>query len=77
MRSTRNAAISRSRFPATGDIEGAHASELIAGAALAMKLEATSISTCSTMHAHPTLSEALMEAAPDVTGDSLHFMPLK
>jgi hypothetical protein len=27
------------------------------------------------MHAHPSLAEALMEAALDVTGDTLHFMP--
>lgn len=55
-------------------IIGVHATELIAEAALAMKLEATPREIGSTIHAHPSLSEALMEAALDVTGETLHFL---
>jgi len=29
------------------------------------------------MHAHPTLSEALREAALDVTGETIHFQSKK
>jgi dihydrolipoamide dehydrogenase len=56
-------------------IIGPHAADLIPEAALAMKLDATPAEISSTMHAHPSLAEALMEAALDVTGDTLHFMP--
>ncbi len=55
-------------------IIGPHATDLIPEAALAMKLDATPQEISSTIHAHPTLSEALMEAALDVTGDTLHFL---
>jgi dihydrolipoamide dehydrogenase len=51
---------------------GPHATELIAEAALAMRLEATPEDIIRTMHAHPTLSEALREAAMDVNGQSIH-----
>ena len=53
-------------------IVGPNASELIAEAALAMRLEATPEDIIRTMHAHPTLSEALREAAMDVNGQSIH-----
>jgi dihydrolipoamide dehydrogenase len=53
-------------------IVGPNASEIIAEAALAMKLEATPKDIAETMHAHPTLSEALREAAMDVDGYSIH-----
>ena len=55
-------------------IIGPHATDLIPEAALAMKLDATPVEVSSTIHAHPSLSEALMEAALDVTGDTLHFL---
>ena len=55
-------------------IIGPHATNLIAEAALAMRLEATPQEIGATIHAHPTLAEALMEAALDVTGDTLHFL---
>jgi dihydrolipoamide dehydrogenase len=54
-------------------IIGPRATDLIAEAALAMKLDATPAEISSTIYAHPSLSEALMEAALDVTGDALHF----
>lgn len=53
-------------------IIGPQASSLIPEAALAMKLEATPFEIGSTIHAHPTLSEALMEAALDVSGNTIH-----
>ena len=60
-----------------GQILGAHivgpqASNLIAEAALAAKLEATSTDIASLMHFHPSLSEAVWEVAPRLNrpGDS-------
>jgi len=54
-------------------IIGPRATSLIPEAALAMKLEVTPQEIVATMHAHPTLSEALWEAALDVTGETIHF----
>ncbi|HEY0144374.1 MAG TPA: dihydrolipoyl dehydrogenase [Thermoanaerobaculia bacterium] len=54
-------------------IVGPKATELIAEACAALELEATSESIAKTIHAHPTLSEALMEAAEDVQGHAIHF----
>lgn len=51
---------------------GPHATELIAEGGAALELEATAESIAKTMHAHPTLSEAIMEAAEDVLGHSIH-----
>ncbi len=53
-------------------IIGPRATSLISEATLAMKLEATSQEIVATMHAHPTLSEAVWEAALDVTGETIH-----
>jgi len=53
-------------------IVGPKATELIAEAGVALALEATSESIAKTIHAHPTLSESLMEAAEDVHGHSIH-----
>ncbi|MBN2099423.1 MAG: dihydrolipoyl dehydrogenase [Dehalococcoidia bacterium] len=55
-------------------IIGPHAADLIQEATLAMRLEVTPQDVASTIHAHPTLSEAMMEAALDVTGETLHFL---
>jgi dihydrolipoamide dehydrogenase len=44
-------------------ILGPHATELIAECALAMKLEACVETIADTIHAHPTVSESIMEAA--------------
>jgi dihydrolipoamide dehydrogenase len=54
-------------------IVGPKATELIAEACAALELEATAESIARTIHAHPTLSEALMEAAEDVAGHAIHF----
>lgn len=53
-------------------IVGPKATELIAEACAALELEATSESIARTIHAHPTLAEAMMEAAEDVGGHSIH-----
>jgi dihydrolipoamide dehydrogenase len=54
-------------------IVGPKATELIAEACAALELEATSESIARTIHAHPTLSEAVMEAAEDVAGHAIHY----
>jgi len=58
-------------------IVGPRATSLIPEAALAVKLEATAQDIIATMHAHPTLSEAVWEAALDVTGEAIHFYSRK
>lgn len=54
-------------------IIGAEATELIAEVALAKSLEATPESILKTVHAHPTLSESIMEAAGAVYGEAIHI----
>jgi dihydrolipoamide dehydrogenase len=49
-------------------IIGPHATDLLAEACVAMGLEATAEELGHIMHAHPTLSEAVMEAAEAVHG---------
>jgi len=61
----------------SGEILGIHmigpeVSEMIHEAVLAIKLEATVNDIADMIHAHPTLSEALKEAALDATGRSIH-----
>ncbi|RBP49325.1 dihydrolipoyl dehydrogenase [Arenicella xantha] len=53
-------------------ILGPNASELISEAVLAMEYSASSEDIARTVHAHPTLSEALHEAALSVDGRALH-----
>lgn len=62
----------------TGEIYGAHivgsdATELIAEYGLAISLEATVADVHHTIHAHPTLSEALAEAAAATTNEAIHI----
>jgi len=52
---------------------GAHASDLIAEAGLAMAMEATVEEIAHTIHAHPTMPEALSEAALAWLGRGIHF----
>ena len=47
-------------------IIGPHATDLLAEASVALGLEATAEELGNIMHAHPTLSESVMEAAEDV-----------
>ncbi|GAB6181288.1 dihydrolipoyl dehydrogenase [Desulfotomaculum defluvii] len=53
-------------------IIGPHASDLIAEATLAVKKGLTAKELVTTIHAHPTLAEAIMEAAENVHGLSIH-----
>ena len=54
-------------------IVGPAATELIAEAAAALRLEATSEELVRTIHAHPTLSEAMHEASEAVGGHAIHI----
>lgn len=54
-------------------IIGPHATELIAEASAALSLEATAESLFNAVHAHPTLAEALGEAALAAHGRPIHF----
>ena len=61
-----------------GEILGCHivgrgATDLIAEVGLARTLEATTAELRETVHAHPTLSEAIMEAALDAEGRGINF----
>ena len=53
-------------------IVGSEATELIAELGVAKALETTWQEIAMTVHAHPTLSEAVMEAALDAFGQSVH-----
>ena len=52
---------------------GESVTELLAEMSLAKRLEATGNELIATMHAHPTLSEAVHEAALGTQGRTLHF----
>jgi dihydrolipoamide dehydrogenase len=54
-------------------IIGPHATELIAEACVAMQLESTADELGRTIHAHPTVSEAVMEAAEGVHDLAVHI----
>jgi len=61
-----------------GEILGCHiighgATDLIAEIGLARTLEATTAELTGTVHAHPTLSEAIMEAALSAEGRGINF----
>jgi dihydrolipoamide dehydrogenase len=55
-------------------IVGPRATELIAEACVALKLEATNEELFRTIHAHPTLSEAMMEAGHVAAGEGIHIV---
>ncbi len=54
-------------------IIGAEATELIAELGLAKTMEATPAELFQTIHAHPTLSEMVMEAAADAEKQAIHI----
>jgi dihydrolipoamide dehydrogenase len=61
-----------------GELLGAHivgseATEMIAELAIARTLEATYETIIKTVHAHPTLSESVMEAAAMAYGEAIHI----
>ncbi len=55
-------------------IVGPYATELIAECALAMKLEGCVEDIANTIHAHPTVSESIMEAAESFLGGGIHSL---
>lgn len=60
-----------------GEVLGVHiigpqATELIAEACMGLRLETTVEEIARTIHAHPTLSEAMLEAAHSVYGEAIH-----
>ncbi|MHC1762641.1 MAG: dihydrolipoyl dehydrogenase [Negativicutes bacterium] len=63
-----------------GEIIGVHmvgprVTEMIGEATLAMRLEATVDELVTTIHAHPTVAEAIGEAALVVSGHAIHWPP--
>lgn len=56
-----------------GQIIGPHAADLIHEIALAIRWGLTTEQVASTIHAHPTLSEAIMEAAKKAEGKPIHL----
>jgi dihydrolipoamide dehydrogenase len=61
-----------------GEILGAHmvgpeVTELLPELTLAQMMELTPAEIARNVHAHPTLTEALMEAAHDVSGHAIHI----
>jgi len=58
-------------------IVGAHSSEMIAQAVLAMEFDGTAADLAMTMYAHPTLSEAVHEAAMSVHEHPIHTFQRK
>ncbi len=58
-------------------LSGIDAGEMIGEAMLAMEMGATARDLALTMHAHPTLSETIMEAAEVSHGYPTHAMPAK
>ena len=54
-------------------IVGANAGELIAEGTLAVEMAAVARDVADTIHAHPTLSETVMESAEAVFGQATHF----
>ena len=60
-----------------GTIMGPRATDLIAEVALAISQGLTAAELAHTVHAHPTLPEAVFEAALDVDGEAVHLAPRK
>ncbi len=56
-------------------VMGAHASDIVHEGAVVMKMEGTVRDLSDTIHSHPTLSEAVLEAAHAVHGHCIHLPP--
>ena len=61
-----------------GELLGAHmignnVTEMIAEIVVARKLETTGMEIIKSVHPHPTMSEAIMEAAADAYGEVIHL----
>jgi dihydrolipoamide dehydrogenase len=55
-------------------VVGPEASELVAELGLAIELSATVEDVAGTIHTHPTLAEAVMEAAENAMGEAIHTL---
>jgi len=53
---------------------GPNASDLISEAALALEMGATAEDVALTIHPHPTLGEAMMEASAAALGRAIHMV---
>lgn len=60
-----------------GHVIGAHASELVAEIALAMRNQVPIRGIIDTIHAHPTMSEAVLEVAQAAAGQAIHILPAR
>ncbi|MEE9257749.1 MAG: dihydrolipoyl dehydrogenase, partial [bacterium] len=58
-------------------VVGSHAADLVHEAAVAMRNHLSAADLGGAVHSHPTLSEAIMEAAHDVHGTAIHNPPKK
>jgi dihydrolipoamide dehydrogenase len=56
-------------------VVGAHAADLVHEAAVAIRNGVRATDLAETVHAHPTIAEAIMEAAHDVHGVAIHAPP--
>ncbi|WP_135854731.1 dihydrolipoyl dehydrogenase [Halorussus salinus] len=63
-----------SGFLLGAQIVGPEASELVAEMGLAIEMGATLEDVAATIHTHPTLSEAVMEAAENALGHAIHTL---
>ncbi len=63
-----------SGFILGGQIVGPEASELVAEVTLAIEVGATLEDVGATIHTHPTLAEAVMEAAENAQGQAIHTL---
>ncbi|MFC6725841.1 dihydrolipoyl dehydrogenase, partial [Halobium palmae] len=61
-------------FVLGAQIVGPEASELIAEVTLAIEMGATLEDLAATIHTHPTLAEAVMEAAENAMGRAIHTL---
>jgi dihydrolipoamide dehydrogenase len=52
---------------------GANVTEMIAEVVVARKLETTGMEIVKSVHPHPTMSEAIMEAAAEAYGEVIHL----
>ncbi len=55
-------------------VVGAHASDIISEAGLAIEMSAEALDVGLTIHPHPTLGESIMEAAKAAIGEAIHVV---
>jgi dihydrolipoamide dehydrogenase len=56
-----------------GHMIGANVTEMVAELVVAKKLESTGLEIIKSIHPHPTMSEAIMEAAAAAYGEVIHL----